>query len=187
MPFESIVELDTGWTWGAVDFLPAMTQGSARLALERFSDVANINRDWRSLTSDLQPPPKVSRMGRLPALPGLPGRYGPQGFKSAILEARRPNSQLWRALQPYGARFAKLMERPVLLQCFGLAAVASVAWDASLGPALAALSSQALGKRSTPAELREKICGNVTDAAEIKVDIDTVARLLAAAGVPWAA
>lgn len=28
MPFEDIEQLDIGWSWGAIDFLPAMMLGS---------------------------------------------------------------------------------------------------------------------------------------------------------------
>merc|ERR1712137_485808 len=39
LPLENIVKIDTGWSWGCVDFLPQMKSGDARVALERFSAI----------------------------------------------------------------------------------------------------------------------------------------------------
>jgi len=181
MPFESIVELDTGWTWGAVHFLEQMRDGDARVALERFSAPENIGQDWRSLSVGLRPP-RASRQ----RLPGLPFAFGEEGFRTALAEAKRPKSKLRLALRPYAERFARMMARDVLLHHCTLAAVSSVTWDAMLGPALSALSEDALGSPVSAEDLRVALCGDVSDAAAIEVDTSSFERLLRAAGVPWA-
>jgi len=181
MPFESIVELDTGWTWGAVHFLEQMRDGDARVALERFSAPENIGQDWRSLSVGLRPP-RASRQ----RLPGLPFAFGEEGFRTALAEAKRPKSKLRLALRPYAERFARMMARDVLLHHCTLAAVSSVTWDAMLGPALSALSEDALGSPVSAEDLRVALCGDVSDAAAIEVDTASFERLLRAAGVPWA-
>lgn len=182
LPFESIVELDTGWTWAAVDFLPAMMQHSeTRAALERFMAPGNIGIDWRTLTEQqprLRPPSFSSRPARLPGLPML------GGFGSAVAEARRSRSTLHVALRPYADRFAQAMVLPVLLKQCALSAVGSVTWDAALGPALAVLSEDVFGTPLGPADLRAALV-DATDAAKIEVDTELFAKLLKAAGVPW--
>jgi hypothetical protein len=183
LPFESIVELDTGWTWGAVDFLPVMMQHrEMRAALERFLLPENIGRDWRSLT-DQQPRIRLpAGVGRPSRLPGLP-IFG--GFGSAIAEARQSQSYLHVALQPYAQRFAEAMALPVLLRHCALAAVGSATWDAALGPALAILSEEVLGARLSPADLRAVLV-DPSDPARLHVDTDLFAKLLGAAGITWA-
>jgi len=182
LPFESIVELDTGWTWAAVDFLPAMMQQSeTRAALERFIAPENIGIDWRTLTEQqprLRPPSLSSRPARLPGLPIL------GGFGSAVAEARRSRSSLNAALRPYAERFAQAMALPVLLRQCALSAVGSVTWDAALGPALAILSEGVFGSPLSPADLRAALV-DATDAARIEVDVELFSKLLEAAGVPW--
>jgi len=177
MPFQPIVDLDTGWTWGAVDFLPAMRAGDAEKALERFWCVDNLGRDWRSLAAGLKPPSELPRR-----LAGL--RFC--GFREVLGEARRSSSPLHRALRPYAACFAGLMEAQVLLRRCGLAAVGSERWDAELGPALAAVASEVLKEPVSPQELRVRLCDDCTDAASISLDTKLFASLLCAAGVPWA-
>lgn len=177
MPFEPIVDLDTGWSWGAVHFLPVMATGDGHTALERFCSLEGLGRDWRSLAAGLQPPDAPLRR-----LPGL--HYC--SFEEALSEARRPRSQLRRTLEPYAVRFAGLMERRILLWRCGLAAVGSERWDAELGPALVILAEEVLREHLTPQELRERLCGDCADAAAISPDSDLLASLLRAAGVPWA-
>ena len=80
MPFERIEQLDTGWGWAAVDFLPSMSSTPERIALERFSDPDNLGRDWRSLTLDL--PPMKSMAPR--RFRYLPLTAGPHGFAEAL-------------------------------------------------------------------------------------------------------
>lgn len=180
LPYESIVGLDGGWSWAAVDFLPEMRYGDSLIALQRFSDPENLGRDWRTLTKDLRPP--VGIPGRLADLPWATL----QGFPAALAKARKEGSRLRRSLEPYAARLAALMARPVLLRRCALAAVSSVGWDVAEGPAFAALSEEALGEQLGPAALRARICGDCLDASRIEVDTETFARLLAVAGVPWA-
>merc|ERR1712226_1035979 len=127
---ETIIELDVGWTWGALDFLPSMQRGDARIALDRFSSLENLGQDWRRLTKDLKPPDFYGHQ----RLPGLPSLFRPNSFQNAISEAKRPGSTLRQSLMPYAARFADLMSPNVLLQCYALSVFSSVAWDASLGP-----------------------------------------------------
>eukprot|EP00747_Dinoflagellata_sp_TGD_P178705 gnl/TRDRNA2_/TRDRNA2_28140_c0_seq1.p1 gnl/TRDRNA2_/TRDRNA2_28140_c0~~gnl/TRDRNA2_/TRDRNA2_28140_c0_seq1.p1 ORF type:complete len:502 (-),score=82.36 gnl/TRDRNA2_/TRDRNA2_28140_c0_seq1:69-1574(-) len=181
MPFESIVGLDTGWRWAAVDFLRMMCEGDAQVALERCSAEENLGRDWRSLTRGLSPP-RV-RLLELPLPYG-----GPDGFPTALAEMRKPSSQLRKAMLPYAARFSTLLEQPLLLRRCALAAVGSAAWDVAEGPALAALSMEALGESLDPAALRVRLFagGHCEDASAIVVDESVMAALLQAAGVPWA-
>lgn len=185
MPYESIVGLDTGWTWGAIDFLPQMSDGSgdAQLALARLSAEENLGRDWRSVTAGLRSLPQPQRT----RLRGLPHAADERGFGGTLREAQKPCGALRRSLAPYAARFARLMATPVLLRCYLLQAVSSVSWDVSLAPALSALSAEALGEHVPPGELRERLCGSCIDASLIEVDVPSFAALLKAAGVAWAA
>jgi len=115
MPSESIEELDTGWTWGSVDFLELMRKGDAAIALERLSAFENLGRDWRQLTRGLKPPCGAN-VRRLPGLPLMLGFAVGPGFVEAVEEVKRPNTRLKRALEPYAERFVSLMMRPVLLR-----------------------------------------------------------------------
>ncbi|CAK0856362.1 unnamed protein product [Prorocentrum cordatum] len=132
MPFEAIRELDSGWSWGAVDFLPVL-QGSAagRRVLDHFSALENLGRDWHSLSKEVSVPPGASwQARRLPA----------HSFVAALAEARRPSGRLREALEPYAARFAELMRPEPMLHRCALALVGSERWGAELGPALSALT-----------------------------------------------
>jgi len=178
MPFEAIVELDTGWTWGAVDFLPVMRQGCQE-ALDRFAAIDTLGRDWRLLSSDLRPGRQRPRR-----LPGLYPYEG--GFVHAIQEARTSRTPLRKALEPYAQRFAELLTPPVLLRCCGLALVSSARWDAELGPALAEVATGLLDRdQSTPERLRERLCCSFEDAAAVSIDTDLLASLLRGSGVLW--
>mmetsp|Transcript_55653 Transcript_55653/g.120206 ORF Transcript_55653/g.120206 Transcript_55653/m.120206 type:complete len:492 (+) Transcript_55653:93-1568(+) len=179
MPFESIVALDTGWSWGAVDFLQYMAQGDSQEALRRLSDPDNLGLDWRQLTRGLDAPRSTWRAP-------FPGQKTFASFPSSLEEAKKPRSLLRQSLRPYAKRFEALMTRQVLLKRFALAAVTSVAWDTVLGPALSTLSQEALGVRLSPPELRERLCGDCTSAAAIEVDSEAVSALLRVAGVSWA-
>jgi hypothetical protein len=179
MPFEAIVELDTGWTWGAMDFLPPLQRGCQE-ALDRFAAIDTLGRDWRLLASGLRPGSQRPRR-----LPGVSPYEG--GFKHAIYEARTPRTTLRKALEPYAQRFAALLTLPVLLRCCGLALVSSARWDAELGPALAELATGLLDTdQCTPQRLRERLCCNFEDAAAVIIDTELLANLLQRAGVPWA-
>lgn len=180
MPYESIAEMDKGWTWGAVDFLPLMRDGDAATALARFASPENIGRDWRSLSRGLRPP----RHQRRP-LPGLPHAWGSDGLVKAIREVKRPGSGLRRSLEPYAARFAAMLSGPVLAERCAVAFVTSPAWDASLGPALAVLSQEALGEPVGPSDLRVRLLGECTNAAAISVDVAAFSALLHTAGIKW--
>ena len=67
---------------------PRTSHGSAKLALQRFSDAANLSLDWRTVTRDL--PRNSLRFEGFGALGapylgrfrGLPFRPGPAGFKA---------------------------------------------------------------------------------------------------------
>lgn len=190
MPFESVVDLDGGWTWGAVDFLPAMLQGppSDQEALRLLSAPENLGGDWRRLTAKLRP--SCPRPRRLPGLP----RCGEQQFRQALREAQREGSPLRLALEPYVARFAGLMAQPLLLRRCALQASISESWDLDLGPALASLSKEALGVALGPGPLRERLClhgsvghkvGHKEDALAA-ADGEAMGALLRAAGVSWA-
>lgn len=181
MPYESIVELDKGWTWGAVDFLPLMSDGDAFTALARFASPENIGRDWRTLSRGLRPPVRQVRR----PLPGLPRAWGPDGLGMAIREVRRPGSGLRRSLEPYAVRFAAMFSRPVLAERCAVAFITSPSWDLTLGPALAALSEEALGQPIGPSDLRVRLLGDCTDAAAMRVDVASFSALLHSAGVKW--
>ncbi|OLQ01892.1 hypothetical protein AK812_SmicGene15314 [Symbiodinium microadriaticum] len=98
MPFERIEQLDTGWGWAAVDFLPSMSSKPSSIALERFSNPENLGRDWRSLTRDLPAPSALPRRFRY-----LPLTPGPRGFEEAL---RRIHSR-----QSVRQQFARYVER----------------------------------------------------------------------------
>ena len=76
---------------------PRTSQGSAKLALQRLSDPANLSLDWRTVTRDLPRSPSFEGFGALGApylgrFRGLPFRPGPAGFKAAGMrmgEARK--------------------------------------------------------------------------------------------------
>ena len=67
---------------------PRTSHGSAKLALQRFSDPANLSLDWRTVTRDLpRNSPRFEGFGALGApylgrFRGLPFRPGPAGFKA---------------------------------------------------------------------------------------------------------
>mmetsp|Transcript_69062 Transcript_69062/g.174066 ORF Transcript_69062/g.174066 Transcript_69062/m.174066 type:complete len:508 (-) Transcript_69062:269-1792(-) len=187
MPFEEIIDLDKGWTWGAVDFLPTLTSrdasASEKEALRRLSAPENLGRDWRQLTAGLKP------SGRLPRrLPGV-SFFGERAFRNVLREARRPNSSLRAVLQPYAARFADLMVRPIILRrCVHQASV-SERWGVDLGPALATLSGQAIGTSLSAAALQERLMfsgGSGQDGCQVDEDLEAMAALLRVAGVTWA-
>merc|ERR1712039_1104279 len=98
---------------------------------------------------------------------------------------KRPGSTLRQTLEPYARRFSKLMTCPVLVHCYALALFSSVAWDASLGPALATIARQDLSMDMAPNEIRERICGDVGDATSIQIDVDFLISILRSAKVPW--
>ena len=98
MPFERIEQLDTGWGWAAVDFLPSMSSKPSSIALDRFSNPENLGRDWRSLTRDLPAPSALPRRFRY-----LPLTPGPNGFEEAL---RRIHSR-----QSVRQQFARYVER----------------------------------------------------------------------------
>lgn len=182
MPFESIVRCDTGWRWGAVEFLPLMqSTADGQVALERLSSVDNLGFDWRAVTAGLRPP----------VCPGGDDGFGvgfrglPYGFKAALQEARRPGSPLHRNLRPYAARFAGFMELHTVCRCVLLSMLGSVAWDASLGPALAALSVVALGEPLTPDGVRSRLFPDPADPDTLEVSIKEFVAFLKAAGVDW--
>ena len=85
MPFERIEQLDTGWGWAAVDFLPSMSSKPSSIALDRFSNPENLGRDWRSLTRDLPAPSALPRRFRY-----LPLTPGPNGFEEAFAAHPQP-------------------------------------------------------------------------------------------------
>merc|ERR1711971_931103 len=120
-----------------------------------------------------------------PRLPGLP-MFGTGSFSAVLHDVQRPRSAIHMGLQPYADRFAQAMACPTLLRQCSLAAVSAGSWDASLGPALALLSKEALGTPMSPAEVRMAIVGDVTDAARIQVNTELFASLLRTAGVRWA-
>merc|ERR1711879_397748 len=112
MPFETIVEGDPGWTWCAIDFHTMLRNRQG--VLDIFAAENALGRDWRSLSSHLQPPGR-ERPAR-PMLPGLypgPAMMGSQGFPQAIALAQQRGGCLRRSLAPYAERFARLMEAPV--------------------------------------------------------------------------
>jgi len=179
MPFESIVGMDGGWQWGAVDFLPLMREGDAKEALLRFSDTDSLGRDWRLLAKGLRPPAREPR--RFAALP-LPSL---RGFSQALEQASQHN-RLRASLAPYAARFAKFMEMPVILRRCAIAASSSTTWDTVLGPALARLSAEALGESQATDEVRLLLLGNCLDAGAMEVNTEAMRLLLQTADVPWA-
>ena len=67
---------------------PRTSHGSAKLALQRFSDPANLSLDWRTVTRDLpRNSPRFEGFGALGApylgrFRGLPFRPGPAGFQA---------------------------------------------------------------------------------------------------------
>eukprot|EP00929_Paragymnodinium_shiwhaense_P009550 TRINITY_DN113765_c0_g1_i1.p1 TRINITY_DN113765_c0_g1~~TRINITY_DN113765_c0_g1_i1.p1 ORF type:complete len:490 (-),score=83.07 TRINITY_DN113765_c0_g1_i1:126-1595(-) len=188
MPFETIVGMDPGWTWGSVDFLPMMRHGDARLALERFTAIEHLGCHWRTLASGLKPPNERSCFR--PMLPGLfpgPALLGANGFQAALQKAKQSGSCVRRGLCPYAARFAGFMTRPTLLRCCALAMLGSASWDDVLAPALSELSDAALGEKISPEAMRDRICDTCVDAAAIRIDEAAIAHLLGAAGVAWAA
>eukprot|EP00927_Polykrikos_kofoidii_P079045 TRINITY_DN75839_c0_g1_i1.p1 TRINITY_DN75839_c0_g1~~TRINITY_DN75839_c0_g1_i1.p1 ORF type:complete len:492 (+),score=62.11 TRINITY_DN75839_c0_g1_i1:226-1701(+) len=182
MPFEKIVELDKGWSWAAVDFLRVMTHGDALKALELFGAVENLGSDWRSLSRGLVPPTR--KPGCLPCV--VSASIAGDGFTTFVSKARVRNSRLRQALAPYAVRFGSLLTQSVLLRRFTLAAVSSVAWDASLGPSFAALSMDALGVSLSPHQLREKLVGDCLDAGAIEINEQASSALLGVVGIDWA-
>mmetsp|Transcript_89034 Transcript_89034/g.232128 ORF Transcript_89034/g.232128 Transcript_89034/m.232128 type:complete len:511 (+) Transcript_89034:64-1596(+) len=189
LPFESIVELDKGWSWAARHFLPTMAQGADREALLRLSAPENLGRDWRQVTAGLRPSGRDARR-----LPGLTFSFGEYGFQQSLREAKRPNSPLREALAPYAVRFAEFMARPLLLKHCLRHACTSERWDLDIGPALAALAPEALGVDSAegPRELRQRLFfggpegGGSLAPEDAKEDIEALAALLSSAGVEWA-
>ncbi|CAJ1383274.1 unnamed protein product [Effrenium voratum] len=149
MPFENIEELDMGWIWGAVDFLPHMQSSPACTALHRFSQPENLGLDWRMLTKDLPKPQALPGRFR-----GLPARPGPDGFKEALRRVQQPHHR--DVFRSYVRRFVNFFDQEVLLRCWALSAVSSVRWDAELGPALAELDGK------PPQELRLELCASDT-------------------------
>merc|ERR1712187_478926 len=100
-------------------------------------------------------------------------------------ESCRPGSILQTALRPYAERFA--MAKPILLRQCALSAMGSATWDASLGPALAALSGESFGgNQLSPADLRAALIGDCTDVGSLDVNTELFEALLRTAGVPWA-
>eukprot|EP00931_Biecheleriopsis_adriatica_P039438 TRINITY_DN22554_c0_g1_i1.p1 TRINITY_DN22554_c0_g1~~TRINITY_DN22554_c0_g1_i1.p1 ORF type:complete len:471 (+),score=83.34 TRINITY_DN22554_c0_g1_i1:36-1415(+) len=178
MPFERIVDLDNGWGWGAVDFHPSIRSGSAAKAMERFLEPGNLGRDWRSLTAGLQPPKSLPRR-----IPGM-CEGGPAGFAQTLAAVGRKQSTLHRHLRPYVESFASFLLQPVLVRQWTLAALGSETWDAELGPALAALSQEALGTPLSASALREQLCDCAS--ADLEVNIPMSMALLQTAGVQWA-
>eukprot|EP00929_Paragymnodinium_shiwhaense_P081022 TRINITY_DN42303_c0_g1_i4.p1 TRINITY_DN42303_c0_g1~~TRINITY_DN42303_c0_g1_i4.p1 ORF type:complete len:480 (-),score=48.50 TRINITY_DN42303_c0_g1_i4:59-1498(-) len=187
LPYDSIVNHDKGWSWCAVDFLPAMRDGHALEALTRISDSQNIGRDWRSLTARLRPP-QCDRMEH--QLPGIPfamlrNLFLENGFGSVLAEAKRPG-KLRVGLAPYAARFAKGMQKNVILDHFVQKAITSAVWDVALGPALSELSCAALGQPYSPDALRQRLVTCCTDSGTLQVDRNAAAALLRVANIPWA-
>lgn len=178
LPYESIVELDKGWTWAASDFLPLMQFGPGKTALDRFSAVDNLGLDWRTVARGLRPPAGHRRL-----LPGLPG-YSVEDFRYALEAAKRPGTALHRSLVPYAERFASFFTEEVLLRRWALQAVASPRWDNELGPALSSLSEEAWGTKLRAEEVRDRLCD--CSGVDIKVDSSAACALLGAAGVSWA-
>lgn len=181
LPYESIVDLDNGWTWGAIDFLELMRTADGEKVLERFLAPQNIGRDWRTLSRGIPAPRTCSRK----RLPGLPMTFS-SGFQAAVEAARNPRSELHKAIRPYAERFRRVMDRDLMLRNFAMTALSSAAWDASLGPALSCLSESVFGTTLAPADLRAVLLGDCTDAANIQVDIENFSSLLRSAGVLWA-
>jgi len=179
MPFESIVGLDGGWAWGAVDFMPSMQDSDAKEALRRFSSIENLGRDWRLLAKGLHPPLKEPR--RLAGLP-IP-TVG--AFEHALKAAAQPG-RLRNSLEPYAARFAMFMHPSVVSQRCVLAASTSPMWDTMLGPSLASLCQEALGHEYSPDELRQALVGSCVDAGAIELNASAMMSLMQAAEVPWA-
>ena len=119
MPFERIEQLDNGWGWAALDFLPSMSTGPESTALERFSDPENLGRDWRSLTFDV-PPRKPLQPRRFRYLPLT---AGPRGFAEA-LSRMQSRDCVRRQFVQYANRFTAFMNEDRLHcrmpQSFGL-------------------------------------------------------------------
>lgn len=183
MPFEDIEQLDIGWTWGAIDFLPMTSHGSAKLALRRFSDPANLSLDWRTVTRDLPRNRSFEGFGALGApylgrFRGLPFRPGPAGFKEALRRIRQqPATQ--KAFLPYVERFTSFFQPSILLQRWTFFALSSDRWAAELCPALQRLRSETSGA-SAVEDLREELC-----SADGEVNLDVATSLLGLAQVPW--
>jgi len=175
MPFEAIIDLDLGWSWGARHFLPCLESGSAhnQKALAVISEPENLGADWRRLTAGLRP------SGREPGrLPGMPFQ-----FQRALRAAAQPGNALRRALEPYAFRFTDFMALSLMLRKGALRASLSERWDAELGPALARLTEEALGFPLEIGKLRERLCMGGDDGGP---DQAAFHALLRTAGVAWA-
>ena len=106
MPFERIEQLDNGWGWAAVDFLPSMSSvPEGIVALERFSKTENLGQDWRSLTRDL--PATTSLLPR--RFRYLPSTAGPQGFAEALRRIRTRDGVRQQFVR-YVDRFTAMMQ-----------------------------------------------------------------------------
>jgi len=171
MPFESIVGLDNGWVWAAVDFLTI--HGDADEALRIFSEEENIGLDWRTLSKGLVPP------GHPPRLP-----YLQRDHSKFLWTLADPKGSPRRSLEPYVKRFTQLMSVPLLLRRCGLAIVSSSTWDVAEGPALAALSPLSVESQLTPALVRATLC-SCEDAASVQIDSDMLSKFLRAAGLDF--
>lgn len=189
MPFEDIEQLDIGWTWGAIDFLPMTSHGSAKLALQRFSDPAQLSLDWRTVTRDLPgTAPSFEGFGALAAVGapflgrfrGLPFRPGPAGFKEALRRIRQQPA-MQKAFLPYVERFTFFFQPSILLQRWTFFALSSDRWAAELGPALLRLRSEPSAVAEAVEALREELC-----SADGEVNVDVASSLLGLAEVPWA-
>lgn len=188
MPFEDIEQLDIGWAWGAIDFLPMTSHGSAKLALQRFSDPANLSLDWRTVTRDLpRNSPRFEGFGALGApylrrFRGLPFRPGPAGFQEALRRIRQQPA-MQKAFLPYIERFTSFFQPSILLQRWTFFALSSDRWVGELGPALQRLRADPAPSAVAPEAveaLREELC-----SVDGEVNVDVALSLLGLAEVPW--
>jgi len=171
MPFESIVGLDKGWVWAAVDFLTV--HGDADEALRIFLEEENIGLDWRTLSKGLVTP------GHPPRFPFLESDHST--FLSTLVDPRGPTR---RVLEPYVKRFTHLLSVPLILRRCGLALVSASTWDVAEGPALAALSLLVVGTQLNTDQVRTTLCC-CEDTASVQVDSDMLAKYLLAVGLDF--